>query len=81
MMNESLKQLRLERSSKFNEFCEKILAHQGTYPKSVGRQLANYRWLFTAILNDRELRELAADDLRRLTEIEQHIKERNAAQA
>ena len=53
---------------KFNEFCEKYKHTKEHIPKSVSRQLANYRWLFTAILNYRDLHELAADDLRRLTE-------------
>ncbi len=77
-MKESLKQLRLERSRKFNTFCDRILAHEGRFSKPIIREVANYRRLFTAILNDDDLREQVADDLRRLTVIEIYIKVRNA---
>ena len=75
-MNESIKRLRLARSREFNEFCDLILAHEGIYPKSVSRELAKYRRLFTATPGDPELRELAAGDLRRLAAIEIYVKHR-----
>ena len=38
-MKESIRQLRLKQSRDFNTFCDKILAHDGSYSKPVIRQL------------------------------------------
>ena len=80
-MNESIKQLRLAQSREFNTFCDKILAHEGSYSKPVIQELRRYQRVFTAILGYDEFRELASDDLQRLLVIEFYIQERNAAQA
>ena len=80
-MRKSLKQLRLERSKEFNKFCDNILAHEGKFSKPIIRKLENYRRLFTAILNDDDYREMAADDLGRLTVIEIYVTEMNKKRA
>ena len=80
-MRKSLKQLRLERSKEFNEFCDNILAHEGKFSKPIIRKLENYRRLFTAILNDDDYREMATDDLERLTVIEIYVTEMNKKRA
>ncbi len=80
-MGESLKESRQARSRKFNEFTNRILKYEGVYPKIITRELANYRRLFTALLGDDELYELAKNDLRWLTIIELYIEVRNTEQA
>lgn len=76
-MNESIKQLRYAQSREFNTFCDKILAHNRSYPKSVIRKLQYYRQLFTAILENDKFRDMASDNLRRLQEIECYIEQQN----
>ena len=80
-MKESIRQLRLKQSREFNTFCDKILAHDGSYSKPVSRQLTYYRQLFTAILGNEEFREMASNNLQRLLVVELLIKQRNAAQS
>ena len=79
-MNESLKQLRHAQSREFNTFCDKILAHNGSYSKPVIRRLRYYWQLFTAISGCDEFREMASDSLQRLQEIEFYIEKRNSKQ-
>jgi hypothetical protein len=80
-MKESIRQLRLKQSREFNTFCDKILAHDGSYSKPVSRQLTDYQQLFTAILGNEEFREMASNNLQRLLVVELLIKQRNAAQS
>lgn len=79
-MNESIKRLRYVQSREFNTFCDKILAYNGSYPKSVIRKLQSYRKLFTAIVENAEFRDIASDSLRRLEEVECYIEQRNLKQ-
>ena len=76
-----LKEIRLARSRKFNEFTKQILEYEGVYPKTLRRELKKYRRLFSAILYDDELHELAESDLRWLTLIESYVEFRNTEQA
>ena len=80
-MKESIRQLRFNQSREFNTFCDKILAHDGSYSKPVSQQLNYYRQLFTAVLGNDEFREMASNNLQRLTAIELFMKQRNAAQS
>ena len=58
-MRESLKEIRLARSRRFNELTNRILKYEGVYPKIIIRELEKYKRLFTALLGDDELLELA----------------------
>ena len=80
-MSKSLKESRLARSRRFNEFTNRILKYEGAYPKIIIRELENYRRLFTALLGDDELHEVTSRDLRWLTIIELHVEVRNAESA
>lgn len=80
-MRESLKEIRLARSRRFNELTNRILKYEGIYPKIIIRELEKYKRLFTALLGDDELRELASDNLRWLTIIELYVEVRNTEQA
>lgn len=76
-MSLSLKEIRLARSRKFNEFTKQILEYEGAYPKTIVRELEKYRRLFIAASNDDDLRELVENDLRWLMLIESYVKFRN----
>lgn len=78
---QSLKEIRLARSHRFNEFTKQILEYEGEYPKTINRELKKYRRLFSAILYDDELHDLAESDLRWLTLIESYVEFRNTEQA
>ena len=80
-MRESLKEIRLARSRRFNELTNRILKYEGIYPKIIIRELEKYKRLFTALLGDDELCELASDNLRWLTIIELYVEVRNTEQA
>ena len=80
-MRESLKEIRLARSRRFNELTNRILKYEGMYPKIIIRELEKYKRLFTALLGDDELCELASDNLRWLTIIELYVEVRNTEQA
>lgn len=80
-MRESLKEIRLARSRRFNELTNRILKYEGVYPRIIIRELEKYKRLFTALLGDDELRELASDNLRWLTIIELYVEVRNTEQA
>ncbi len=80
-MRESLKEIRLARSRRFNELTNRILKYEGIYPKIIIRELEKYKRLFTALLGDDELRDLASDNLRWLTIIELYVEVRNTEQA
>lgn len=79
-MSKALKECRLARSYRFNEFTKRILEFEGEYPKTLIRELKKYRRLFVAILYDDELHELAESDLRWLSLIESYVEFRNAEQ-
>lgn len=76
-MMKYIKQLRQKQAREFNAFCDRIFTTDNVYPKSVKRRLKYYRQLFTALQGNDEFREMAKDNLRRLTVIEIFVDERN----